>query len=553
MTTATEALARLRRHARRAGEVFRVLARYGLADGLSGLDVDWIQDHLRSVDGQRLHDRTFEARVRLALLELGTTFIKFGQTLSTRPDLVGNALAAELVALQADALADPPEVVSAKITAELGARPEELFATFEATAFASASIAQAHRATLHSGEAVVVKVIRDGVREQAETDLEILHALARLAEKHVPALRACQPVTLVRQLQRTLRRELDFRCERRNLEHFVRAFAGDTTVRFPQVHAAFCSSGVLTMEFLDGISAADLGGLRASGVDLGVFARRGASLYIDMIFRDGIYHADPHPGNLMLLPDGVVGVIDCGMVGRLDENLREDVLGMVFAAAEGNAAEVCDAVLRLGAAPPDTDRAAMRAEFTEFLGDYVDLPLTDLDVAGAITSLIDLVGRYRITLPPQLSLLLRTVVVLEGTSRALDREFSLAELMEPVYERELRRRLSPRRILRRARRAGREWQRLVDAMPGDLRRILDTLGSGSFRVQFAHRNLDARVDRMVHGMIVAALILGSSWLWVSPAPQRPGTSFLAVGGYLLSAWLGWRLWRQRHRAGADID
>ncbi|MFM1871927.1 MAG: putative ubiquinone biosynthesis protein UbiB [Planctomycetota bacterium] len=533
--------------------MFGVLAKYGLAEGLQAFDVDWIQKHLRSFDGTRLHDHSFEARVRLALLELGTTFIKFGQTLSTRPDLVGNPLAKELEMLQADTPADPPETVAAKITAELGAPPEVLFATFEATAFASASIAQVHRATLSGGEQVVVKVIRNGVREQAATDLEILSSLARLAEKHVPALAPCRPVLLVRQLQRRLRRELDFRCERRNLERLGKTFAGEPLVRFPGVYPAYCTSSVLTMDYLDGVAAADLVGLRSSGVDLGAFARRGAQLYIDMIFRDGFYHADPHPGNLLLLPGGALGVLDCGMVGRLDENLREDVLGMVFAAADGDAAEVCEAVLRIGMTSPDTDRAALRAEFAEFLSDFVDLPLADLDVAGAITSLIDLVSRYRIALPAQLSLLLRTVVVLEGTSRALDRRFSLAELMASTYEREARRRLSPRRLIRRARRTGRDWQRLVDAMPRDLRRILDTLGDGSFRVQFSHRNLDARVDRLVHGMVVAALILGASWLWVSPEPRRIGTSFLAISGYALSLWLGWRLWRRRRSVGTESD
>ncbi|HLU39769.1 MAG TPA: AarF/UbiB family protein, partial [Planctomycetota bacterium] len=288
-----DALARLQRNARRVGEILAVLAKYGLADWLRWLDVDWIQDRLRSPTGERLRELRLEARIRLVLIELGTTFIKLGQVLSTRPDLVGPELAEELTGLQANTVPDPAEVARQTIEADLGKPPEELFATFEGEAFASASIAQVHGATLKTGERVVVKVRRQGVAERAEADLEILHALARLAENHAPSLRQYQPAALVRQFQRTLRRELDFTHERRNLEEFARRFASDPTVHFPAVHASLSGRTVLTMERLEGIPAADGEGLRASGADLNEFARRGAEMYLEMIFRDSVYHADP--------------------------------------------------------------------------------------------------------------------------------------------------------------------------------------------------------------------------------------------------------------------
>lgn len=548
------ALGRLQRHARRVGEIAAVLAKYGLAEGLRWLDVDWVQNRLRAADGQRLREQPVEARIRLALTELGTTFIKLGQVLSTRPDLVGTALADELATLQAATPPDPPDVVAAALRAALGAAPGELFADFEPTAFASASIAQVHRATLFDGGSVVVKLMKKGVHEQAATDLEILQVLARLAERHAAFLRPYQPALLARQFQRTLRREIDFTYERKNLEQFARAFAGDASVCFPRVAGRFCTSRVLTMQRLDGVRATDVDGLRRADIDPAEFARRGANVWLEMIFRDGCYHADPHPGNLLALPGGVVGVLDCGMVGRLDAGLREEVEDMLSAAVDQDPRALCEAVLRVGNAPPGTDRTALQAELDDFLADYVHHSLAELDVGRALATLFDIVRRYHIVLPAQLSLLLRTVVVLEGTSRALDRDFSLAELIEPIYRRALRRRLSPRYWWRRLRRTGRDWERLLRALPYDLVLVLDTLRAGTLRVQFAHRNLDRSVNRLTLGLVVAALIVGSSALWSSAAPPLVGgVSLLGLVGYGLAALLGVRLWRAARRGDPDDD
>lgn len=545
-----DALDRLQKNGKRAAEVATVLAKYGLADGLRWLDVDWIQDRLRSRDGQRLHDQPLPARIRLALGDLGTTFIKLGQVLSTRPDLVGAELAAELAQLQAQTTPDPPEVARATLLAELGRPPEELFASYEPRAFASASIAQVHGARLHDGRDVVVKILRADVRQRTEADLEILEAVARLAERHATWLRPYQPVAVARQFRRTLRRELDFTYERRNLETFARRFADDPTVRFPESVPALSTRSVLTMERLTGIAAADTSALRASGSDLAEFARRGATMWLAMIFRDSVYHADPHPGNLLLLPGDVVGVLDCGMVGRIDSALRQQVEALLFAAVEQDAAELAEIVLRLGKAPIDTDRAGLTTELDEFLADYIGHSLHDLDVGAALQNLFDLVRRYQVVLPAPLALLLRTLLVLDGTSRALDRDFSLAELIEPFYVAALRRRASPRSLLHRMRRTWRDWDRLLDAAPRDLREVLGRLRDGSLRVRLEHGHLDAVLNRLTLGILVAALVLGGSALWANAAPPLlGGVSVPAALLYLLAARLGWRLRRAIRRSG----
>ena len=214
----------------------------------------------------------------------------------------------------------------------------------------------------------MVKVMHEGIDDVVERDLDILLAGAELMEKHAPQLRRYQPVATARYFQRTLMRELDFAYERRHLEQFADNFAEDATVHFPEVFAELCSSRVLTMERLRGVTVADRTKLVESGVDQVEFARRGANVFLEMIFRDGFYHADPHPGNLMMLEDGVVGMLDCGMVGRIDEGLREEIEALLLAAVDGDADELTEIVMRLGQTPPELDRDELRAELADFLG-----------------------------------------------------------------------------------------------------------------------------------------------------------------------------------------
>ena len=547
------ALARIERNARRAGEILGVLAKYGLADWVKGWNYAWVQERIQSFDGQRIPDLSVEERVRLAFTELGTTFIKLGQVLSTRPDLVGPELARELSHLQADAPAEPPEIVRATIEAEFGKPVSALFAQFEDLPLASASIAQVHRARLHSGEEVVLKVQHTGIADKIMPDLDILAGLAELAEKHSAQARPYQPSAVVRQFQRTLLRELDFTFERRNLEEFESHFADDPAVHFPRAFPAFSTRRVLTMEWLDGILGNDPPALAASDADLNEFARRGANMYLQMIFRDAFYHADPHPGNLMLLPGGVVGVLDCGMVGRLDEELAEAIEDMLMAVVNPNSADLAEILLRLGSAPPNTPRDLLRADVTDFITDYTRQSIQEMDLGGALNSLFEIVRRYNITLPAPLSLLLRTLVELEGTAQQLSTDFSLAEVIRPFYASMVRRRFSPKRILGRLQHAYRDWERLVEALPRDLGDVLKRVRDGTFSVHLDLRHLDPVINRLVLGVMTAALFVGSSLLWSMRAPPvLAGVSIFGAAGYLVAVYLGWRLLHAIKKSG-DIN
>ena len=543
-------LARLERHAKRLGEIATVLGKYGLADWFGGFDYPWLKDRLRSFDGQRLSDVSTEARVRLALTDLGTAFIKLGQMMSTRGDVVGPVLAAELSELQSNVPPDPENAARLTIEEDLGAPVSDLFAAFEEAPLGSASVAEVHAATLKDGSHVVIKVLRKGIVEKVMTDLEIVQGLAELMENHSPTLRPYQPVAIVRQFRRTLLRELDFTYERRNLEEFASNFADDPTVHIPAVYRELSSKRVVTMERLFGISGTDQAALEASGQDLKEFAQRGANMYLEMVFRDALYHADPHPGNLMLLPDGVVGVLDCGMVGRIDEELREDVESLLFAIVEHDSAQVTEMVLRLGAVPPDCPRDRLRLDLDDFLSDYVGHSLQDIDVGQALSSLVEIIRRHHILLPPPLAMLLKTIILLEGTSRRFSPDVSIAELIRRYYPSIVRRRLSPRNILSKTRRAFRDWERLLGLLPRDLSDLMARVREGTLTVHLDHRHLDPVINRLVLGVLTAALFLGSSELWSRQAPPLLfDVSIFGALGYLMSVFLGWRLLRAIRKSG----
>ncbi len=535
-------ISRMGQNAGRLRDIVTILGKYGLADWLEDVDYNWLQRHLISARGQRLGELSREERIRLALTELGTTFIKLGQILSTRADLVGASLAGELQQLQANTPADPPEVVAAVIESELGKKPRDLFAAYETESLASASIGQVHRARLAGGEQVIVKVQHEGIREVIVRDFDILEALAELAEKYAPQLRSYQPVTMVAEMRRSLMRELDFNRERRSMEQFARNFAGNERIRFPRTYPELSSSRVLVMEKLDGFPLSDRQRLAASDIDLSELAQVGANMYLDMIFRDGFYHADPHPGNLFVLEGGVLGVLDCGMVGRIDEHLRDDFESMLLAAVNNDADQLAEFVIRLGSVPQDFDRDAMRAEIGDFLADYAGQSLQEFDVAGALEHMTEIIRSYNIILPASVALLLRVMIMLEGTSRLLNPDFSLAELLQPYYVQALKRRMSPQRLMRRLQRTYRDWEHLIDMFPREVADMLERMRRGSFKVNLHHRRLDAIANRLVLGVLTAALFMGSAMLWSRSAPPLVlGISLFGALGCFAAIVMGLRL------------
>jgi ubiquinone biosynthesis protein len=534
------------RHVHRWREIIAVLSRYGLANWIHWLDLEFAKEFLKDASGEAIARQSTNVRIRLALGELGPTFIKLGQMLSTRADLIGVELADELQKLQDDTPADAAPTVRRTIETELGKPLDALFASFEEQPLASASIGQVHRARLHDGQAVVVKVRHEAIGVKVGVDLDILAGVAMLAER-IPELANYRPSATVQEVQRSLRHELDFRREVGHMRQIAADLAWNPRIRIPRPVGELCSSGVLTMEELDGIRLSDHEGLLAAGVDLEAVARLGAELYLEMIFVNGFFHADPHPGNLLVLPGGVVGLLDFGLVGRLDAALQEAIEDMLLALANRDARHLTAIITRIGAVPQQLDHAALAVDVADFVGHYAEQQLDSFDLSGALRELTEMIRRYRIRLPARLAVLLKMFVMLEGMSRKLSPRFSLMEVMQPYQRKLLRRRMSPRRHFQRLLRVTNELEHLAETLPRGLVEILEQIQTGKFDVHLDHRGLEPSVNRLVLGMLTSALFLGSSLLLsrnVPPMVQLPwfeGMSVLGLLGCVTSLALGMRL------------
>ncbi|HQU43911.1 MAG TPA: AarF/ABC1/UbiB kinase family protein [Pirellulales bacterium] len=549
------AIPQLYRNVNRWGEILSVLSKYGLANWVSRLDWDFAKRFFKDADGELLARHRPEVRIRLALAELGPTFIKLGQILSTRADLVGVDLATELQHLQTSVRADPPDVVRATLESELGRNIEAVFAEFSDGPIASASIGQVHVARLRNGQEVVVKVQHAGIVEKIRVDLDILIGLAQMAEM-VPEFIPYRPRAVVAEFQRALRRELDFSREERNMRQFAFDFADDPTVCIPRSFPELCTARVLTMEHLVGIRLIERERLVSAGYDLKEVARRGAELYLKMIFVHGCYHADPHPGNVVVMPGNVIGLLDFGMVGRIDESLRESIEEMLSALVEHDALHLTSLITRIGMTPPQLDQAALSVDLADFVAHYAHQRLDEFDLGGALNEMLEIIRRYQIMLPERVAMLVKVFVMLEGTSRLLSPTFSLMEVMQPYKKQLVWRRLSPLRHARKLRRLYSELEYLVEVLPRGVVDILQQVQTGKFDVHLDHRGLEPSVNRLVLGLLASALFLGSAMLLsmkVPPLIPWPGflgqPSLLGTVGSTLSILLGLRLWRAINKSG----
>jgi len=529
---------------RRIGEVVGVLAKYGLAEWLSHTEFERAKKLFSGKEGELLAGQSRATRIRLALTELGTTYIKFGQMLSTRPDLVGPEVADELAKLQHGVPPDAPEIARATIATELGRPVEKIFAEFDPTPIGSASIGQVHRARLPDGRAVVVKVQHPGIESRIGRDLEILQKLAALAEKSAE-LKRYQPVAMVQEFSRSLSRELDFGREERNLQQFATNFAADPTVHFPEVFSELCTSRVLTMELLTGVSLREADRLGEIGVNREELARHGATIWMDMVFRDGFFHADPHPGNLLVLPGGTIGILDCGMVGRIDETLRETIEEAMVAIAHHDGTHLARLIMELCSAPPDFDERAFRSDVADYVAFYGSQSIDRLQLGGALNEMVQIISRYQLILPSGVSNLIKMFVMLEGTAQLLSPALNMLELIGSYQRKIFRRRLSPRVQWRKWQGVLGEWRHIGEALPRGLDEVFKRIQSGTFDIHLEHRRLEPAVNRLVMGMITSSLFLGSAVLWSNRVPPVVGgVSVVGVLGCALSAVLGMRLLRK---------
>lgn len=521
------------------------------------------------------------ARVRRALEEMGPTFVKLGQLLATRVDLFAPEWIAEFGKLQDSAPASPYDEIRQQLSEDLGASPEQIFSAFDPEPMAAASIAQVHRARLEDGSEVVVKVRRPGIRPVIEADLRWLMRLAELAESENPELRNFHPQEVVRQFEQSLRRELDFATECRNAERIANNFAGYTDqdvppptatgkapdsattgppsaplpiIVIPRIYWQWTGERVCVQEFIDGIPGRNLAAADQAGLDRKLLARRGAHAVLKMIVEDGFFHADPHPGNVFYLPGNHIAFIDFGMVGRLKEERRDQVIRLLLGLVRNEPARVADVMLDWSG-EATVDEAGLLLEIQTFVDQYHGLPLKQLSLGAMLTDLVAILRVHRIALPADLALLIKAFITLEGMGRELDPDFDMAGQAMPMLEQALRARYTPTALIKRGWRSAGEMLALIADLPHDLSRLLRAARRGRLEIHIdvAHlkhvgNQLDKAANRLVIGIVVAALIIGSSIVMTVPGgPQLLGLPLFGLLGYLGAAaggvWLLLSIWK----------
>jgi ubiquinone biosynthesis protein len=541
----------------RLREILAVVAKWGFNDLVVRLELENVVERTRNLVLWRRNREaavryTPEERIRHAFEELGPTFVKLGQILATRPDLIPMSLVLELRKLQDDVPPFDGALARRQVEASLGRPIEAVFARFDEQPLAAASIAQVHRARLHSGEEVVVKVRRPNLEAIVRTDLEIMRTLAALLEQNAPELQQWRPLAIVEEFQRALSREVDLTNEAFNLVRFGANFAGDRQVHVPKAYLDLSSEAVLVVEFIDGVKMSDLAGLERMGVDRKRLAQVGVEFSMKQVFEHGFFHADPHPGNLFVLPGEVIAPIDMGMMGSLEPELVDALLELLVGMLLRDADKIVKLLFRLQLIDDRVDVPVMRRDVKELIDRYWAVPIGEVDVATLIGRLFEVLQRHRVVMPSELLLIGKALATVDGMARELDPQLDPLRAIRPFILKQYLRRLSdPRWLARDVVDAGRTWLEAVSAVPGDLRAIARDLRRGDLQLRTRVEGIEALVreqgrsaNRGALATVVAATLLGSAWLLgVEVGPRVLGlalTSWLGLGGLLLAGG-GWSL------------
>jgi ubiquinone biosynthesis protein len=537
----------------RLQEIAAVLMRHGLGEAVRRLG---LADLLAQAGHRLHHDHVADLarlappeQLRRALEELGPTFVKLGQLLAGRADLLGPDWIAELSRLHSQVPALPLDALLPQLREDLGGEPDAVFAQFDPTPLAAASIAQVHRARLHDGTEVVVKVRRPGIDTVIAADLRLLARLAPLAARQWPALAPYRPEALVREFGRSLRRELDLAAECHNAERVAQNLAPLGFVDIPAVHWAHTGPRLNVQDFVQGVPGEDLAAVDAAGLDRRLLAQRGAQAVLKMIVEDGFFHADPHPGNVFYRPGNRLAFIDFGMVGRLSPRRREELLALLLGLVQRDPAAVAEVLLDWTGDTGQADLAQLEAEIEAFVDQYHGTPLAQLNLGQMLADVTAVLREHGLALPADLALLIKAFVSLESMGRGLDPDFHMAQQALPLLRRTLGARYRPQAL------AARGWQSLqrllgtAEKLPHDVSRLLRRARHGQFRIglDLAHLQqvgdqLDRAASRLALAIVTAALIIGSSIVMtVGGGPTLfglPAFGFLgfvgAVGGAL---WL----------------
>ena len=540
------------RNLNRYRQILSVFFKYGFEDIIELLKIDqYIEIGLQVISRnrkERMERISRAVRVRMAIEELGPTYIKLGQILSTRPDLVPVDFVRELAKLQDKVPSFPFSDVTRIIHDETGQSADSLFEYLDPEPLASASIGQVHRARIRDSEDVAVKVQRPGIRKTVEVDLEIMLHLATLAERHIEELAHHRPVKIVEEFARSIEKEMNYTLEATSMERVARSFLHDDTVYIPKVYREFTTERILTTEFIDGIKVSLLDRLDDDGYDRKLITRRGADILLTQVFEHGFFHADPHPGNLFVLPNNVICLLDFGMMGSVERATRESFVELVDAVVRRDEPRTTQVLLKLTLWEEEPDLRQLGKDVADFMGEHLYKPLKDIQIGRLMQNMLELAAEHRMRIPPEIFLMMKALSTVEGVGLELDPDFDMIAHAEPFIKQVKLSRFSPKRLSSDAVSIVAQYMDFVQEFPKDLLEITRTIRQKKLTFMLELKNMEKMLhthdqisNRVSFAIIIAALIIGSALIVISKTPPLfYGISLIGIIGFLAAAIMG--LW-----------
>lgn len=547
------AIGRTYRHLGRYRQILTVLIKYGFDEFVNSLNIEqYLEISMQKLfkrEPKQVYRLTRPERVRHVLEELGPTFIKFGQILSTRPDLIPLEYIKELSRLQDKVPSFSFDEVRELVENELNMSLEAVFQYFDTQPLAAASIGQVHKARLHDNTDVVVKVQRPGIKGIIETDLEIMLHLASLMERHLEDFEIQRPTRIVSVFAASIEKEINYTLEASNMRRFARQFRGEEHIYIPRVYDELSTRKLITMEYVRGIKASNTEKLAEEGYDLKLLARQGAVLTMKQVFVSGFFHADTHPGNIFILPGNVICYLDFGMMGRITRKEREDFADLVMYVALRDERRVVDALLKITYHREYMERTSLESDIAELIDSYVGHPLKELEVGPILQQLLEVVARHQLSLKPNFYLLVKTAGTVEGIGRLLDPDFDIIGHAEPFIRRIQKDKMNPRRMIGDMVDSGSEFIRLLKDIPAGLKDVLALMKEGRIKIEFEHRGLepfysclDRISNRIAFAIVLAAQIVGSSLIVLAGVPPKwYGIPVIGLIGFLFAGIMGFWL------------
>ncbi|MBU1196737.1 MAG: AarF/ABC1/UbiB kinase family protein [Proteobacteria bacterium] len=539
------------RHILRYQQIIGIILKYGFENIISAMNIDrYIESGLQLIPFVTPHDKveklSSSQRIRMALEELGPTFIKMGQVLSSRPDLIPLDLLNELTKLQDHVPGFSFDDVKTIIAAEFGKPYSEIFESMEEKPFASASIGQVHRARLSSERLVAVKIQRPGIKKTIEIDLEIIHHLASIMENNIEEAAIFNPVKIVEEFAKALEKEIDYSIEASNMERMALQFVKDKTIHIPEVYTSESSQRVLTMEYIQGIKANDIDAIDAAGLDRRIITRRGADFIMKQVFEFGFFHADPHPGNIFILEKNRICPIDFGMTGFVDQSTRELFVDLIHSIATGNFKYSAQLICRLSEYDTQPNLNALEKDISFFVSAHLSKSLKNIQTARMVNQFLELCAAYKLKIPPDFFLMIKAFTTIEGIAKILDPDFNMVAHATPYVKAAKFQKFSPSRLTEEFFSIARESFRLIQIFPSDIQEIMRLAKSGQLSFNMKIQGLDKLLhtqdqtsNRISFSIIIAALIIGSAMVINSRVPPVFfGVSVIGIAGFTAAAFLG---------------